>query len=272
MLRRGHVTRADQSLVELDILLEVALAVVRQVADPSTSTHADLDGVLGVGLRPGELISCLDLSRFPLLDRVETLRRRRVADERKVPASALNHRRNRLEHRFLHELGRDTDLRLSLGVGTECEEVLRLRERHQDCLPHPGLEDAVGDLLVQADRQKALDMLDGRVARSQPLGQRRLPLFTLQFGISLHARLIGPEVHRDERVVLDLRQLLGDGNRPRARRVTAEHAVCVELRQDDPGEGYLHRCQSNPRFGDRIGDDVCRIDHRMVPSRVLDSL
>lgn len=56
VLERRHVTTRNQPVVQLDVLRVVALSVMRQVTDPSTTANTHLDGHLDVVGGPVELV------------------------------------------------------------------------------------------------------------------------------------------------------------------------------------------------------------------------
>src|SRR5690606_3329519 len=105
------------------------------------------------------------------------------------------------------------------------------------------LESAVGVLLMHAQSREVLGVVRRHAGSFTP---RVLSLEQLQSTerlTALHASLIARELRRDERGLAHLGDELVNRHRSTAAVVAAEHAVRVDLREDEPRDADLERGQ-----------------------------
>ncbi len=278
VLERRHVPLVHQVVVAPELLLGRDLGVLASVAGCCGAGGGGTDAVEGL-----VELTLLDIRQVPLTE-LELLGRRVLV-------------------RLTHQARDLSDLTLSLGVVTEREEVLELRTRQHDGVPHVGLEPTTRELLVhvqdvrlgQVDLVVALrkecgevgqtiqqdvaghelaarvvpqdflgdlrtedhldDVGDGTVASTEPELHGAVVLGTFEELRRLHAPLVDAEPFRNERVGQQVAQLDRDGNRPRARRVAAEHTVRHHLAVNDATVRRLEGCQSTPVGADGISQN-----------------
>ena len=237
VLEGRPVAGVEQPLMQHPVGGDVTRADMRQVAHARASRHRHL---------------------LTLLDRQVGIVN---ANERQVPLPCRTGRGSRGVERRAHQVGQPLDLRLGVRVAAQREEVVVGRRRHDHTRPHPRLEDAVDDLLVDAGGAELLGVRQRGIARRQPRGLGGPSAVGVQHFTRLHACLVAPPLHRQDRVFAQLLHQLRRRDGARTRRVAREHPVRVELGQHEPREAEHERGEPLPGRVDAVEQDLGVVGH-----------
>ncbi len=143
--------------------------------------------------------------------------------------------------RVAHEPRDDLHLRLRGLVRAQREEVRPLGARHHDRVPREGLQDSVRVLLVHICVQERLGSANRILRRLQPYGPCVVLRDFVDVLCCLHACSVLAERFRHERVLLHLLDALFHRDGSGACAVAREHAMRVELREQEARHDDFHR-------------------------------
>jgi hypothetical protein len=213
VLERTPMPALGQAVVEPVVLHRVYLPLERFVADTGGPSYSD----------------------FKALGKLQALRH--TIPERDVPRTDFKRLGRAIQVSVQGVEGEDLKLWLSIRVGPEREEVVKISCRYERDHVRERLQQAISYLLMHPKVDHLLDDLYVGLRGSIPQRNRLDSLVTAQSFVGLHTLLVPAPMNRPGRALLDVVDHFIDRDRPAAGGVPAEDPVRHHFGVDKAGVG-----------------------------------